>query len=103
MVWSRHTNNEVIGAFWLLCLDVLTVFTLEGVRVGSEKKQGGNNTWNSLSDTHIACSGRAKSRRSRHSVELTLLLGQTASRLQAWKRSDTGKTRVKTARKGRDA
>ena len=100
MVRSRQANDKVKGAILPLCLDVLTVSTLEVARVGSEKRTGSNSEWNSLRDMHIACSGLAMSRQSRHSEELRLPSGVTASRLRAWKRGDAGMTRVKTAPSG---
>ena len=77
---SRHGKPQVDAGFLGNCLDVLTVFTNERVRVDGDMRANARDAVLVVDRCVVASSGGGCSRRSRRAREISSLAAMTASR-----------------------
>lgn len=103
MLRSRHRKRQVDEGFCACCLDVLTVFTNERVRVeGGMNGKTGVGAY-ALRKFRKAASGGERSRQSRRNRKPIFLAGRMSSRTRAEQGRDENVTPVKTGAFGGDA
>lgn len=100
---SRHGKPQVDAGFLGDCLDVLTVFTNERVRVDGDMRANARDAVFVVDRRVVASSGGGWSRRSRRAREVRRLAAMTASRPWTDKDRDGIVTLVKTTQFDGDA